>query len=170
MIKNYFLLISHTLERKNSHSNQFYCKKTPPTTALRRKSKSFHFCNELLLSVPNPCIQNSLLSALPMFSAALQQKTPAFSRVSTVFNNSRNSSAAAYDQHFWLKNQHECTTKIRKARCLLLSFLSLSAILLSENFPSFFLRNTREIELSNNHKKKLDQFKTNSFVMMDYVK
>ena len=66
--QNYFLLISHTLERnKPSHSNQFYCKKKT-TTALRRKSKSFHFCNELLLSVPNPCIQNPY-SALPMFSA-----------------------------------------------------------------------------------------------------
>jgi len=68
-ITKYFLLISHTLERNNkpSHSNQFYCKKKT-TTALRRKSKSFHFCNELLLSVPNPCIQNPY-SALPMFSA-----------------------------------------------------------------------------------------------------
>ena len=160
MIKNYFLLTSHTLERKTTVTLiNFTVKKKIPTTALRRKSKSFHFCNELLLSVPNPCIQNSLLSALPTFSAALQQKTPAFSRVSTVFNNSWNSSAAAYDQHFWLKNQHECTTKIRKARCLLLSFLSLSAILLSENFPSFFLRNTREIELSNNHKKNLTNSK-----------
>ena len=137
--KLFFVNFSHFRKKKTVTLINFTVKKTP-TTALRRKSKSFHFCNELLLSVPNPCIQNSLLSALPTFSAALQQKTPAFSRVSTVFNNSRNSSAAAYDQHFWLKKQHECTTKIRKARCLLLSFLSLSLSLQFSSmriFPPF---------------------------------
>ena len=96
--QNYFLLISHTLERnKPSHSNQFYCKKT--TTALRRKSKSFHFCNELLLSVPNPCIQ---ILCPPNVFCSSKKTPPAFSRVSTVFNNSWNDSATTY-QHFWLR-------------------------------------------------------------------
>ena len=141
-ITKYFLLISHTLERnKPSHSNQFYCKKKT-TTALRRKSKSFHFCNELLLSVPNPCIQNPY-SALPMFSA-LQKTPPAFSRVSTVFNNSWNYSAkTAYDQHFWLR-----TTRVyhqnQKSK-VPTTIISFSLIILWSTkkrwkIPSFFLR------------------------------
>lgn len=166
-ITKYFLLISHTLERnKPSHSNQFYCKKN--YYCIEKKIKILPFLQWIVIKCAKPLHPKSLLCPPNVFCSS-KKTPPAFSRVSTVFNNSWNYSAkTAYDQHFWLKEQHECTTKIRKARCLLLSFLSLwqfsDQTKKRWKMPSFFLR---EWMMTNNNQIKLDQFKTNSFVMMD---
>ena len=160
--QNYFLLISHTLERnKPSHSNQFYCKKN--YYCIEKKIKILPFLQWIVIKCAKPLHPNPL----PSQCFLLFKKTPpAFSRVSTVFNNSWNDSATTY-QHFWLR-----TTRVyhqnqkSKVPTTIISF-SLTILWSTKKrwkMPSFFLR---EWMMTNNNQIKLDQFKTNSFVMMD---
>ena len=99
--QNYFLLISHTLERnKPSHSNQFYCKKKN-YYCIEKKIKILPFLQWIVIKCAKPLHPNPLPSQC--FLLFKKKKTPpAFSRVSTVFNNSWNDSATTY-QHFWLR-------------------------------------------------------------------
>ena len=97
--QNYFLLISHTLERnKPSHSNQFYCKKN--YYCIEKKIKILPFLQWIVIKCAKPLHPNPLPSQC--FLLFKKKTPPAFSRVSTVFNNSWNDSATTY-QHFWLR-------------------------------------------------------------------
>lgn len=141
-ITKYFLLISHTLERNNkpSHSNQFYCKKKN-YYCIEKKIKILPFLQWIVIKCAKPLHPKSLLCPPNVFCS---KTPPAFSRVSTVFNNSWNYSAkTAYDQHFWLR-----TTRVyhqnqkSKVPTTIISF-SLTILWSTKKrwkMPSFFLR------------------------------